>query len=172
MLSGDFGEVLESDDEAAFRMLVVDPAARGRGIGELLVRACLERARSRRQAADGAVDRRPDGGGAPALRAARVHPAAGTGLVAATRREPAGVRARPLRSPPPRDAPDRARHVDDREREEQATHHGLDLVVRQRGALRHRPCDRVADLGPPALEDRPFRATQRPSGSGTPIRRE
>ena len=46
MLSGDFGEVLESDDESAFRMLVVDPAARGRGVGELLVCACLARARA------------------------------------------------------------------------------------------------------------------------------
>ena len=46
VLSGDFGEVLVSDDESAFRMLVVDPAARGRGVGELLVRACLERARA------------------------------------------------------------------------------------------------------------------------------
>lgn len=33
--------------EAAFRMLAVSPAARGRGVGEALVRACLERARSR-----------------------------------------------------------------------------------------------------------------------------
>jgi GNAT superfamily N-acetyltransferase len=46
VLSGEFGEILESDDEAAFRMLVVDPVARGRGIGELLVRACLDRARA------------------------------------------------------------------------------------------------------------------------------
>ncbi len=46
VLSGDFGEVLVSDDESAFRMLVVDPATRGRGVGELLVRACLERART------------------------------------------------------------------------------------------------------------------------------
>ncbi|MFP3988027.1 GNAT family N-acetyltransferase [Streptomyces sp. E11-3] len=32
--------------EAEFRMLAVDPAARGRGVGEALVRACLERARA------------------------------------------------------------------------------------------------------------------------------
>jgi ribosomal protein S18 acetylase RimI-like enzyme len=46
VLDGDFGEVTESDDEAAFRMLVVDPAAQGRGIGELLVTECLQRARA------------------------------------------------------------------------------------------------------------------------------
>ena len=46
VLAGDFGEVTSSDDEAAFRMLVVDPSARGRGVGELLVTACLERARA------------------------------------------------------------------------------------------------------------------------------
>jgi ribosomal protein S18 acetylase RimI-like enzyme len=45
VLDGDFGNVTTSDEEAAFRMLVVDPAAQGRGIGELLVRSCLERAR-------------------------------------------------------------------------------------------------------------------------------
>ncbi|MFK0210446.1 GNAT family N-acetyltransferase [Streptomyces sp. NPDC090298] len=32
--------------EAEFRMLVVAPAARGRGVGEALVRACLDRARA------------------------------------------------------------------------------------------------------------------------------
>ncbi|MEU2659288.1 GNAT family N-acetyltransferase [Streptomyces sp. NPDC007325] len=32
--------------EAEFRMLVVTPAARGRGVGEALVRACLDRARA------------------------------------------------------------------------------------------------------------------------------
>jgi ribosomal protein S18 acetylase RimI-like enzyme len=46
VLSGDFGEITEGEDEAAFRMLVVDRAVRGRGIGELLVRACLARARA------------------------------------------------------------------------------------------------------------------------------
>jgi ribosomal protein S18 acetylase RimI-like enzyme len=46
VLTGDFGEVTESADEAAFRMLVVDPAHRGQGIGEALVRGCLDRARA------------------------------------------------------------------------------------------------------------------------------
>ncbi|MGY1821121.1 GNAT family N-acetyltransferase [Geodermatophilus sp. SYSU D00079] len=46
VLDGEFGEVVESDDEAAFRMLVVDPAERGRGIGERLVTDCLTRARA------------------------------------------------------------------------------------------------------------------------------
>ena len=46
VLSGDFGEVTTSDEEAAFRMLVVDPAVQGRGLGELLVTTCLERARA------------------------------------------------------------------------------------------------------------------------------
>jgi ribosomal protein S18 acetylase RimI-like enzyme len=46
VLSGDFGNVIASEDEAAFRMLAVDPAVRGRGIGELLVTTCLERARA------------------------------------------------------------------------------------------------------------------------------
>ncbi|MFD2090507.1 GNAT family N-acetyltransferase [Blastococcus deserti] len=46
VLTGDFGEVTTSDDEAAFRMLVVDPAAQGRGIGQLLVSSCLDRARA------------------------------------------------------------------------------------------------------------------------------
>ena len=45
VLEGDFGEITESADEASFRMLVVDPAARGRGVGELLVTTCLSRAR-------------------------------------------------------------------------------------------------------------------------------
>ena len=46
VLSGDFGEVTESDDEAAFRMLAVDASAQRQGIGEALVRTCLERARA------------------------------------------------------------------------------------------------------------------------------
>jgi ribosomal protein S18 acetylase RimI-like enzyme len=46
VLTGEFGNVITSDEEAAFRMLVVDPAAQGQGIGELLVTTCLERARA------------------------------------------------------------------------------------------------------------------------------
>jgi ribosomal protein S18 acetylase RimI-like enzyme len=46
VLDGDFGEVITSDAEAAFRMLAVDPCARGRGVGELLVTECLARARA------------------------------------------------------------------------------------------------------------------------------
>jgi ribosomal protein S18 acetylase RimI-like enzyme len=46
VLSGDFGEVTTSDEEAAFRMLVVDPARQGRGLGKLLVTTCLDRARA------------------------------------------------------------------------------------------------------------------------------
>ncbi len=46
VLTGDFGEITESDDEAAFRMLVVDPAVQGRGVGRLLVTTCLDRART------------------------------------------------------------------------------------------------------------------------------
>jgi ribosomal protein S18 acetylase RimI-like enzyme len=46
VLTGDFGNVITSDEEAAFRMLVVDPVAQGRGIGELLVTICLDRARA------------------------------------------------------------------------------------------------------------------------------
>ena len=46
VLAGDFGEVTTSDEEAAFRMLVVDPDAQGQGVGELLVAGCLDRARA------------------------------------------------------------------------------------------------------------------------------
>ncbi len=35
----------ERDGEAGFRMLAVDPAAQGRGIGRVLAQACLDRAR-------------------------------------------------------------------------------------------------------------------------------
>lgn len=38
---------LSRPGEAEFRMLAVDPAAQGRGVGEALVRACLDRARQR-----------------------------------------------------------------------------------------------------------------------------
>ncbi|HEY4753503.1 MAG TPA: GNAT family N-acetyltransferase [Candidatus Limnocylindrales bacterium] len=40
-----FAEV-ERDGEAGFRMLGVAPRAQGRGVGEALVRACIERARA------------------------------------------------------------------------------------------------------------------------------
>ncbi|KQS57991.1 GCN5 family acetyltransferase [Geodermatophilus sp. Leaf369] len=46
VLDGAFGEITESSDEAAFRMLVVDPSARGQGVGEALVHACLDRSRA------------------------------------------------------------------------------------------------------------------------------
>lgn len=45
-LDGVYGEVLRSSDEAGFRMLAVDPTARGRGIGERLVIECIDRARA------------------------------------------------------------------------------------------------------------------------------
>jgi GNAT superfamily N-acetyltransferase len=37
---------LEVDGEAGFRMLGVDPAAQGRGVGQALVEACIARARA------------------------------------------------------------------------------------------------------------------------------
>jgi ribosomal protein S18 acetylase RimI-like enzyme len=46
VLAGDFGEVTRSPEEAAFRMLAVDPGVRGQGVGEALVRSCLDRARA------------------------------------------------------------------------------------------------------------------------------
>lgn len=41
-----YAEITRDAGEAAFRMLAVDPRARGRGIGLALVRACLDRARA------------------------------------------------------------------------------------------------------------------------------
>jgi GNAT superfamily N-acetyltransferase len=41
-----YAEHTDSPEGAAFRMLVVDPAARGRGVGEALVNWCVERARA------------------------------------------------------------------------------------------------------------------------------
>lgn len=40
-----YAETASAPDEAGFRMLVVDPATRGQGIGDALVRWCVERAR-------------------------------------------------------------------------------------------------------------------------------
>ncbi len=37
-------KLLAGEDEAEIRMLAVDPAARGRGVGEILVRECVRRA--------------------------------------------------------------------------------------------------------------------------------
>jgi ribosomal protein S18 acetylase RimI-like enzyme len=42
---GPFAET-EQADEAGFRMLAVDPAAQGRGVGRALVEACVARARA------------------------------------------------------------------------------------------------------------------------------
>lgn len=41
-----YAETATAPDEAGFRMLVVDPAARGQGVGDALVRWCIERARA------------------------------------------------------------------------------------------------------------------------------
>jgi GNAT superfamily N-acetyltransferase len=41
-----YAEHTDSPEGAAFRMLVVDPDARGRGVGEALVNWCVERARA------------------------------------------------------------------------------------------------------------------------------
>jgi GNAT superfamily N-acetyltransferase len=41
---------VESEGDAGFRMLAVDPAAQGRGAGRLLVEACIDRARSESRA--------------------------------------------------------------------------------------------------------------------------
>ena len=44
--SGSTWREIARDDEGEFRMLAVAAAARGRGVGEALVRACLDRARA------------------------------------------------------------------------------------------------------------------------------
>ena len=43
-LGSPYAEHVSSPEEASFRMLVVDPAARGQGVGEALVQWCLDRA--------------------------------------------------------------------------------------------------------------------------------
>ena len=85
------------DDEAAFRMLVVDPAVRGRGVGGCWSPPAWSAARVGRQAPDVALDR--SGGWPPrhaALPAAGLHPAAGAGLVARSRHRPVVYAPRPL----------------------------------------------------------------------------
>lgn len=47
VLSGSAYAELAGPGEAEFRMLAVDPDAQGRGVGEALVRACLQRAAER-----------------------------------------------------------------------------------------------------------------------------
>jgi GNAT superfamily N-acetyltransferase len=44
-LGSPYAEHVSSPEEGSFRMLVVDPTARGRGVGEALVRWCIDRAR-------------------------------------------------------------------------------------------------------------------------------
>ena len=43
-LGSPYAEHVSSPEEGSFRMLVVDPAARGQGVGEALVQWCLDRA--------------------------------------------------------------------------------------------------------------------------------
>jgi ribosomal protein S18 acetylase RimI-like enzyme len=45
-LGSPYREIAVDDTEAEFRMLAVDPAARGRGVGEALVRRCIDQARA------------------------------------------------------------------------------------------------------------------------------
>ena len=87
---------LGSDEEAEFRMLAVAPKARGRGVGEALVRHCEARAKGRRSHADGALDPRRDDLGPSHLRAARLPPLAGAGLVPAARHPAVVLRQGPL----------------------------------------------------------------------------
>jgi GNAT superfamily N-acetyltransferase len=43
-LGSPYAEHVSTPEEGSFRMLVVDPAARGQGVGEALVRWCIDRA--------------------------------------------------------------------------------------------------------------------------------
>jgi ribosomal protein S18 acetylase RimI-like enzyme len=98
VLDGEFGEVLEPPHEAGFRMLVVDPACRGLGIGAALVHACLDRARAAGKRRMVLSTDPPHDRCAPAVRTLGIRPAAGAGLVAVARRRPARLRPRPLRA--------------------------------------------------------------------------
>ena len=75
---------LAGEGEGEFRMLAVAPSARGRGIGEALVRLCLDRFRDDGAALGRDLDAGGDDGGAPALRAARLRARTRAGLAART----------------------------------------------------------------------------------------
>ena len=86
---------LSVDDEGEFRMLAVAPAARGRGVGEALVRQCEERAARDRRDPDVALDAGRDGPRAPDLRrgsaTAPSRRATGTRSPSCSRRPPPGL---------------------------------------------------------------------------------
>ena len=78
---------LERDGEAGIRMLAVDPAAQGLGVGRALTVACLERARARKVAPGWPLHAAGQCSGTTPLRVTWFRPRPGPGLA---------VRARPL----------------------------------------------------------------------------
>ncbi len=91
-LGSPYAEHVSSPEEASFRMLVVDPAARGQGVGEALVQLVHRPGRRLGGALAAAVHPGRDGRGRPALPAARLRPDPGAGLVAGARRRAHHVR--------------------------------------------------------------------------------